>query len=70
MNDALAHGKPIFAVCLGAQLMVLGAIVESTGRIPVWTTEGGGDSVFSKIAIPLVPTLQGDCFSYPTGAVL
>lgn len=78
MKDALARNKPIFAVCLGAQLMAmeLGAIVESTGgyqfglRKIFVTAEGGIDPVFSKIVIPLVPTLHGDCFSCPPGSVL
>ena len=77
MNDALAQSKPIFAVCLGAQLMALelGATVEPTGgyqfglRKIFVTAEGASDPVFSKIAIPLVPTLHGDCFSHPPGAV-
>ncbi len=74
---AMDQGKPVFGVCLGAQLMAraLGGAVEPTGgyqfglrRISV-TAEGDADPVFSKIAVPLVPTLHGDCFTIPSGAV-
>ena len=73
ITKALSINKPIFGVCLGAQLLakVLGATVEPTGgyqfglRKIFITSEGACDSVFSKITIPLVPMLHGDCFSYP-----
>ncbi|MDP7628407.1 MAG: type 1 glutamine amidotransferase [SAR202 cluster bacterium] len=73
ITKALSINKPIFGVCLGAQLLakVLGATVEPTGgyqfglRKIFITSEGASDSVFSKITIPLVPMLHGDCFSYP-----
>jgi GMP synthase (glutamine-hydrolysing) len=77
LREALARGKPVFGVCLGAQLMAraLGGTVGPTGgyqfglrKISV-TREGDADPVFSKIAIPLVPTLHGECFSIPSGAV-
>ena len=55
--------------------VALGGVVEPTGgcqfglqKIMV-TAEGGVDPVFSKIAVPLVPTLHGECFSIPVGAV-
>ena len=73
ITDALSINKPIFGVCLGAQLLAkaLGATVEPTGgyqfglRKIFITSEGVNDSVFSKITIPLVPMLHGDCFSHP-----
>ena len=76
LGDALARAKPVFGVCLGAQLMAvaLGATVEPTGgyqfglRKIFVTREGSTDPVFGKIAIPLVPTLHGECFSLPAGA--
>lgn len=76
LADALARGKPVFGVCLGAQLMAaaLGAAVAPTGgyqfglrKIHV-TPEGDADPVFGQIATPLVPTLHGDCFAIPHGA--
>ena len=75
--DAMSQGKPVFGVCLGAQMMTtaLGGTVQPTGgyqfglrRISV-TAEGDADPVFSKIAIPLVPTLHGESFSIPDGAI-
>ena len=76
LADALAQAKPVFGVCLGAQLMAvaLGATVEPTGgyqfglRKIFVTREGSTDAVFGKIVIPLVPTLHGECFSLPAGA--
>ncbi len=73
----MSSGKPVWGICLGAQLMAaaLGGVVEPTGgyqfglkKILV-TAEGDADPVFSKIGVPLVPTLHGDCFSIPNGAV-
>jgi GMP synthase (glutamine-hydrolysing) len=52
----------------------LGGTVEPTGgyqfglRKIYVTSEGDADPVFSKIAVPLVPTLHGECFSVPPGA--
>ena len=77
IRAAISTGIPVFGVCLGAQLMsaALGGAVEATGgfqfglrKIDV-TPEGNSDPVFSKIQVPLVPTLHGDCFSIPPGAV-
>jgi GMP synthase (glutamine-hydrolysing) len=76
LKETLSQGKPVFGVCLGAQLMAkaLGGTVERTGgyqfglrKIDI-TPEGDTDPVFGKIAIPLVPTLHGECFSIPSGA--
>ena len=76
LRDAMERGKPVFGVCLGAQMMAtaLGGIVEPSGgyqfglrKIRV-TLEGSGDPVFRAIAIPLVPTLHGECFTIPEGA--
>ena len=74
--DAISAGIPVFGVCLGAQIMarVLGGIVEPTGGYEfglrkIWITEeGANDPVFSKLGVPLVPTLHGECFSIPDGA--
>ena len=77
LGEAMSSGKPVLGICLGAQLLAtaLGGAVEPTGgyqfglkKILV-TAEGDADPVFSKIAVPLVPTLHGDCFSIPNGAV-
>ena len=70
-------GKPVFGVCLGAQMMstALGGTVEPSGgyqfglrKIHV-TTEGDADPVFGAITIPIVPTLHGECFTIPGGAI-
>jgi GMP synthase (glutamine-hydrolysing) len=76
LEGAISQGKPVFAVCLGAQLMAkaLGGAVQPTGgyqfglRKIYITPEGDADPVFGKISIPLVPTLHGECFSIPPGA--
>ena len=75
--DAMSSGVPVFGVCLGAQLMAraLGGEVSPTGGYEfglrkMWVTEEGSrDPVFSKLRVPLVPTLHGECFSVPPGAV-
>ena len=76
MSAAIAQGKPVFGVCLGAQMMAtaLGGKVEPSGgyqfglrKIHI-TGAGHADSVFGRIDIPLVPTLHGECFSIPEGA--
>ena len=77
LADAMALGVPVFGVCLGAQLMArcLGGEVSPTGGYEfglrkIWITEEGSrDSVFNKLLVPLVPTLHGECFSVPPGAV-
>ena len=75
--DATASGVPVFGVCLGAQLMAraLGGDVSPTGGYEfglrkMWVTEEGSrDPVFGKLRVPLVPTLHGECFTVPPGAV-
>ena len=77
LADAMASGVPVFGVCLGAQLMAraLGGKVRPTGGYEfglrkIWITEDGHrDPVFSKLRVPLVPTLHGECFTVPPGAV-
>ncbi len=77
LRQAAELGKPVLGVCLGAQLLarVLGAAVEPTGGYQfglrkLWVSEEGHkDPAFSKIAIPLAPTLHGECFSIPPDAV-
>ncbi len=77
LRRALDAGTPVLGVCLGAQIMAtaLGGTVEPTGgyqfglrRLSV-TAAGDADPVFGKLAIPLVPTLHGECFSIPQGAI-
>lgn len=77
LQAAMTTQKPVFGICLGAQLMAtaLGGAVELTGgfqfglrKISV-TADGSDDPVFSKLTVPLVPTLHGDCFTVPPGAV-
>ena len=77
MREALTSGKPVFGVCLGAQMMAtaLGGTVEPSGgyqfglrKLDV-TADGASDPVFGAISIPLVPTLHGECFTIPEGAV-
>ena len=77
LKAAMSRGIPVFGVCLGAQIMAtaLGGTVEPTGgyqfglrKINV-TAQGSADPVFSKITVPLVPTLHSECFSIPAGAV-
>ena len=76
MREAMTMDKPVFGVCLGAQMMAtaLGGTVEPSGgyqfglrKIHV-TAEGNSDPVFGAIATPLVPTLHGECFTIPDGA--
>ncbi len=74
--EAITANVPIFGVCLGAQILAraLGAEVEPTGGYEfglrkIWITEqGSSDPVFSKLHVPLVPTLHGEHFSVPDGA--
>ena len=75
--EAMASGVPVFGVCLGAQLMsrALGGEVRPTGGYEfglrkMWVTkEGSRDPVFGKMRVPLAPTLHGECFTVPPGAV-
>ena len=77
LKEAMAVGVPVLGICLGAQMMAtaLGGSVEPTGgyqfglsRLLI-TEEGAADSVFGKIEVPLAPTLHGECFTIPKGAV-
>ena len=76
LGEAMESGTPVFGVCLGAQIMAkaLGGEVGPTGGYEfglrkIWVTEEGGrDPVFSKLRVPLVPTLHGEMFSIPSGA--
>ena len=76
LRQAAEMGKVVIGICLGAQLLcrALGGAVEPTGGYQfglrkLWVTEDGhADAAFSKIAVPLVPTLHGECFSVPAGA--
>ena len=76
LRSAAEMGKRVLGVCLGAQLLAraLGGTVQPTGGYQfglrkLWVSEEGhADPAFSKIAIPLVPTLHGECFSIPSGA--
>ena len=76
LREALHGGKPVFGVCLGAQMIstALGGAVEPSGgyqfglrKIHV-TAEGDADPVFGAITTPIVPTLHGECFTIPGGA--
>ena len=77
LRSAMAAGKPVMGICLGAQIMAqaLGGKVEATGgyqfglaRLLI-TEKGAADPVFGKIDVPLAPTLHGDCLSVPKDAV-
>ena len=76
LTEAMSSSVPVFGVCLGAQLMAkaLGGDVAPTGGYEfglrkIWVTEEGSrDPVFSKLRVPLVPTLHGECFTVPTSA--
>ena len=75
LSNTMALGVPVFGVCLGAQLMArsLGGEVRPTGGYEfglrkIWITEEGSrDPVFSKLRVPLVPTLHGECFTIRPG---
>ena len=77
LKEALDGNKPVLGVCLGAQMMAaaLGGVVEPSGGYQIGlkkisvTAQGKADPVFNKIEIPLVPTLHGDTFAIPEGAV-
>lgn len=77
LSEAMASDVPVFGVCLGAQIMArsLGGEVSPTGGYEfglrkMWITEEGSrDPVFGKMRVPLVPTLHGECFTIPPGAI-
>lgn len=69
---------PVVGICLGAQLLsrALGGAVAPTGgyqfglrKIDI-TEAGAWDPAFSKIEVPLVPTLHGEQFTLPSGGTL
>ena len=69
---------PVIGICLGAQLLAraLGGAVAPTGgyqfglrKLDI-TAAGAADPAFGNIAIPLVPTLHGEQFTVPAGAIL
>ena len=76
LTEAMSSSRPVFGVCLGAQLMAkaLGGEVTPTGGYEfglrkIWITEEGSrDPVFGKLRVPLVPTLHGECFTVPANA--
>lgn len=78
LKEAIDAGKPVFGICLGAQLMsvALGGTVMpcngySIGLRKIEVTKcGESDPVFSQLKIPLVFTLHGECYSLPEGADL
>ena len=73
LGEVHQAGVPIFAVCLGAQLLskTLGGVVQATGGYQfglrkIHVSEAGGqDPVFANLEVPLVPTCHGDCFTVP-----
>ena len=73
-----APPTPVVGICLGAQLLsrALGGAVAPTGgyqfglRKLDLTAAGAADPAFGRIDIPLVPTLHGEQFTLPPGAVL
>ena len=83
LRDAATGGlgirpaTPVIGICLGAQLLsrALGGAVAPTGgyqfglRKLDLTAAGAADPAFSEISIPLVPTLHGEQFTIPPGAV-
>lgn len=77
LREAMNRDIPVFGVCLGAQMIAtaLGGEVEPSGgyqfglRKIDLSADGAADPVFSKIRVPLVPTLHGECFTVPEGAV-
>ena len=68
---------PVVGICLGAQLLsrALGGAVAPTGgyqfglRKLDLTAEGRSDPAFGEISIPLAPTLHGEQFTIPPGAL-
>ena len=76
LGEAMGSSVPVFGICLGAQIMsrALGGEVGPTGGYEVglrkiWVTEEGSrDPVFSKLRVPLVPTLHGERFTVPAVA--
>ena len=76
LADAARSGVRVLGVCLGAQLLsrALGGEVAPTGGYQfglrkLWITEAGAaDPAFSKIDVPLAPTMHGERFTTPPDA--
>lgn len=83
LRDAATGGlgsrmaTPVIGICLGAQLLsrALGGAVAPTGgyqfglrKLDI-TADGALDPAFAEISIPLAPTLHGEQFTIPPGAV-
>ena len=77
LAESAKSGGRVLGICLGAQLLsrALGGDVAPTGGYQfglrkLWITEAGAkDAAFSKIDVPLVPTMHGERFTAPPGAV-
>ena len=77
LREAAENGIRVIGICLGAQMLAraLGGLVEPTGGYQfglrkIWVSgEGHQDPAFGKITTPLVPTLHGECFTTPSGAI-
>jgi len=78
LESALASGRPVLGICLGAQLLARAAGARVTamptsevGVLPVWlTADAEGDAVFGRLSSPLrVFQWHGDTFALPGGAV-
>jgi GMP synthase-like glutamine amidotransferase len=79
IGEAVAHGHPVWGVCLGAQLLAaaLGAEVyrgaeAEVGLLPVELTPAAADDPVFGDAPERLLTLQwhGDSFDLPSGATL
>ena len=77
LAESTRSGGRVLGVCLGAQLLAraLGGDVAPTGGYQfglrkLWITEAGAaDPAFSNIDVPLAPTMHGERFTTPPGAV-
>ena len=75
LAESARSGARVLGICLGAQLLsrALGGEVAPTGGYQfgmrkLWITESGArDAAFSRIAVPLVPTMHGERFTTPPG---
>ena len=77
LAESAKSGARVLGICLGAQLLsrALGGEVAPSGGYQfgmrkLWITESGAeDAAFSRIDVPLVPTMHGERFTAPPGAV-